>query len=67
MVGPLAECKSPQHTTTSQGRPWVTEPQIKFSKKKSTESTRRLSSGERPTCYCNPPCLVRCILNNKIT
>ena len=39
--------------TASHGRSWVTEPRMKSSRRKSTESTRLLPSRGCPTCYCN--------------
>ena len=39
--------------TVSHGKSWVTEPQMKSSRRKSTESTRLLPSGGCPTCCCN--------------
>ena len=39
--------------TVSRGRSWVTEPRMKSSRRKSTESTRILPSRGCPTCYCN--------------
>ena len=35
------------------GKSWVTEPRMKSSRRKSTESTRLLPSGGCPTCCCN--------------